>query len=92
VRSGGRLIASGAVAAWSSVADIADAAMREDARAMLRESLLDALVHGRQIGTRVSPAVPALRPALSPLVGEPSRETAIPDIRPVVSELSQLVA
>ena len=47
VRSG-RLIACGAVAAWSEVAAIADAAERENARAVLREGLLRELTKDQQ--------------------------------------------
>lgn len=47
VRSG-RLIACGAVAAWSEVAAIADVAERETARRMLQEALLRELTQGRQ--------------------------------------------
>ena len=50
VRSG-RLIACGAVAAWSEVAVIADAAERKKARKMLQKAVLRELTHGRQEAT-----------------------------------------
>ena len=88
-----RIIACGAVSAWSSITAIADAAEREDARAMLSQALLRALADSREPGVRAGPA-PVRAPGLDlgPLIGEPSRETAMPDIRPAVSEISQLLA
>jgi len=71
-----RLIACGAVAAWSEVAAIADAAEREDARAMLREALLHELIQDREAVEGATRAV------------EPS---AVPNPSSLVTELRQLV-
>jgi hypothetical protein len=89
----GRMIACGAVAAYSSIAVINDDVEREHARAMLGETLLNELARNRERGVRDSPtAVSAFTLGPSPLVGELRRETAVPDIRPIVSDLSQLLA
>ena len=72
----GRVIACGAVAAWSEVAAIADAAEREDARAMLREALLHELIQGQEAAEGATRAA------------EPS---AVPDPSYLVTELRQLM-
>jgi hypothetical protein len=87
VRSG-RVIVCGAVAAWSEVAAIADAAEREEARAMLREAQLRELTQDQETvegATRAVglPVVPRARP--------PRRETAVPDLSDPVAKLSQLM-
>jgi hypothetical protein len=71
-----RVIACGAVAAWSEVAAIADAAEREDARAMLREALLHELIKDQE-------AVDGATRAVDP--------SAVPDPSQLVTELSRLV-
>jgi hypothetical protein len=71
----GRLIACGAVAAWSEVAAIADAAERENARAVLRETLLRQLTQGKQ--EAMDGATRAAEPS------------AVPDPSQLVEELGQ---
>jgi internalin A len=90
------VIACGAVEAWSEVAAIADAAEREDARAMLREVLLHELTQDQQAAERMKRAVgpsagPNLRLDLRPPVPELHRDTAAPDVSHVTPELIQLV-
>jgi hypothetical protein len=64
-----RVIACGGVAAWSEVAAIADAAEREDARAMLREALLHELIQDREdAGGATRAAEPSAVPDPSNLV------------------------
>jgi hypothetical protein len=75
VRSG-RVIACGAVAAWSEVAAIADAAEHEDARAMLRERLLHELTQDREAAEGATRAA------------EPS---AVPDPSFLLAEVRQLL-
>jgi hypothetical protein len=74
VRSG-RLIACGAVAAWSEVAAITDAAERKNARAMLREALLHELTQNQKV---VQGATRATEPS------------AVTDLSHLVMELRQL--